>query len=321
MKSEIFNLNLDAIEAHPEQQNIYGEPKVSGDFVDDIRARGVLEPVIVTTSFGPVSALKSATLIAGHRRLAAAKEAGLETIPAIFREYGSIGESLGDLIASNNQRDKTKANIAAEIMHYKQNICQIAQARMKAGVSADATSEKETLSSEEERVHTSKNIAEVTGRSHAYIDKVIALCDSEHYGKWGMAFIRAGGTEAKLEKVKIIWDRLRESYLHDPDYTLTGTYGELMALKKAAEAAIGKKPKKLKPPPKPKPPKPKHNGAFQLIPAEELPNIHARASMCKNGASVAVIEDSICIIPGEATHGYKVDVDSIIKEAEKACPI
>lgn len=88
----VVHLAVDELVAHPEN------PRTDVGDVDalaaSIRAAGILEPLIVTTArafaaedphLQPTN-LDAYVIIAGHRRVAAAREAGLTTVPCVVRE-------------------------------------------------------------------------------------------------------------------------------------------------------------------------------------------------------------------------------------------
>ncbi len=80
------------------------------ELVESVREKGVLQPVIVrlTTS--------GYELVAGERRLRAAREAGVETIPALVRRF-SDRESLEAALVENVQRADLNAIELAEAYH------------------------------------------------------------------------------------------------------------------------------------------------------------------------------------------------------------
>jgi ParB family chromosome partitioning protein len=65
-------------------------------FVEDIKAKGILQPLLVT---------KNLNIIAGHRRREGAIKAGLKKVPVIYREL-RVGESTGDYFLAENQQRK-----------------------------------------------------------------------------------------------------------------------------------------------------------------------------------------------------------------------
>ncbi len=78
--SEIHHLPVGLVEPNPHQPRHHFDHSQMEDLISSIQTHGVLQPIVVT----PSGAGKY-ELIAGERRLRAAKIAGLETIPAIVR--------------------------------------------------------------------------------------------------------------------------------------------------------------------------------------------------------------------------------------------
>ncbi len=79
--AELLQLPVDAIHANPRQPRKRFEPDATAGLAASLRLQGVLQPVVVR----PRSA-GGYELIAGERRWRAAREAGLETLPALVRE-------------------------------------------------------------------------------------------------------------------------------------------------------------------------------------------------------------------------------------------
>jgi ParB family transcriptional regulator, chromosome partitioning protein len=78
---ELLHIPLDAIHANPRQPRRRFEPEATAGLAASLRSQGVLQPVVVR----PRSA-GGYELIAGERRWRAAREAGLDTLPALVRE-------------------------------------------------------------------------------------------------------------------------------------------------------------------------------------------------------------------------------------------
>lgn len=97
-------LPLTAIRPHPENLRIYGD-HADTDLVDSVRRKGVLNPLLVT---------QDGMVISGHRRLDAARRAGLRDVPIV--RFGSVDELdvLEALIESNRQRAKNNEQLGRE---------------------------------------------------------------------------------------------------------------------------------------------------------------------------------------------------------------
>lgn len=81
-ETELVHLPLDQLNDHPD--NLRGDVGDLTEMVASIHALGIIEPLVVT----PDGALF--TVLAGHRRLAAAREAGLQLVPCVVRT--DVGE-------------------------------------------------------------------------------------------------------------------------------------------------------------------------------------------------------------------------------------
>jgi len=94
------------LKAHPKNQSIYcDEP--DEDLIEDIRKRGILEPLVVERGTDWV--------ISGRRRHKAANKLGIEWVPVIYRQYGSERETVEAIVMHNAYRRKTDRQIMMEI--------------------------------------------------------------------------------------------------------------------------------------------------------------------------------------------------------------
>src|SRR5690606_32703742 len=94
----VQEIPLDAIAVNPRQPRARFDEQAIEDLANSIRDRGVLQPILVRTAEGG-----RYELIAGERRLRAARRVGLERIPALVKEAND-GESLVIAIIENVQR-------------------------------------------------------------------------------------------------------------------------------------------------------------------------------------------------------------------------
>lgn len=80
-RSQLAELPVDAIHANPRQPRRRFEPEATAGLASSIREQGLLQPVVVRPR--PEGGYE---LIAGERRWRAAREAGVEKLPALVRE-------------------------------------------------------------------------------------------------------------------------------------------------------------------------------------------------------------------------------------------
>ncbi len=95
----VTQLPLSALGRNPRQPRMRFDPAELEELANSIREHGVVQPLIVAQSAYP----GQYTLIAGERRLEAAKLAGLPTVPAIVRE-ASDEQMLELALVENIQR-------------------------------------------------------------------------------------------------------------------------------------------------------------------------------------------------------------------------
>jgi ParB family chromosome partitioning protein len=97
------------IRPNPRQPRTRFDPTELAELAESIRAHGIIQPLIVTQA--PEAG--QFTLIAGERRLLAARQAGLEEVPAIVRE-ASQQEQVELALVENVQRADLSPLEAAE---------------------------------------------------------------------------------------------------------------------------------------------------------------------------------------------------------------
>jgi len=103
----VTELPLDQIVPNPKQPRKRFEPEALAELTASIKASGVIQPIVVR-KFGD-----HYELIAGERRWRAAREAGLERIPAVVRE-ATNAESLELALVENLLREDLNPIEAAE---------------------------------------------------------------------------------------------------------------------------------------------------------------------------------------------------------------
>jgi ParB family chromosome partitioning protein len=105
----VTTLRVDQIERNPRQPRSHIDPDELTELADSIHEHGVLQPLIVSEGEQP----EQYVLIAGERRLLAARQAGLERVPVLIRE-ASDQERLELALIENVQRADLSPLEAAE---------------------------------------------------------------------------------------------------------------------------------------------------------------------------------------------------------------
>jgi len=99
-----FLCDIDKIRPNPHQPRSYFDPEKLEELAESIRDRGVIQPLLVTRAKG-----NRYYLIAGERRLRAARLAELEEVPVVVMEADSADEQLELALIENIQRHDLNA--------------------------------------------------------------------------------------------------------------------------------------------------------------------------------------------------------------------
>ncbi|MGD9946910.1 MAG: ParB/RepB/Spo0J family partition protein [Desulfobulbus sp.] len=94
-----FVCDIDKIIPNPHQPRSYFDPEKLQQLSDSIREKGVIQPLLVVKGSG-----SRYTLIAGERRLRAAKLAGLDEVPVVVMDEAGDRERLELALIENIQR-------------------------------------------------------------------------------------------------------------------------------------------------------------------------------------------------------------------------
>ena len=94
-----FNCDIDKIVPNPHQPRSYFDPEKLQQLADSIAEKGVIQPLLVVKGSG-----SRYTLIAGERRLRAAKLAGLNEVPVVVMDEAGDRERLELALIENIQR-------------------------------------------------------------------------------------------------------------------------------------------------------------------------------------------------------------------------
>lgn len=98
-ESRFFMCDIDKISPNPNQPRSYFDAGKLQELADSIREKGVIQPLLVTRSQG-----NRYRLIAGERRLRAARMAECEEVPVVVMDSGGAEENLELALIENIQR-------------------------------------------------------------------------------------------------------------------------------------------------------------------------------------------------------------------------
>jgi len=101
----IVDVAIASLTAHPSNAMIYGDD-ADEELVASVREHGVTTPIEITAAY---------VVISGHRRLSAARQAGVETVPAFVRNYPTDEAAVIAMLRANLYRKKTREQLTREI--------------------------------------------------------------------------------------------------------------------------------------------------------------------------------------------------------------
>lgn len=96
---QVIDIAIGDIEPNPHQPRTEFDPKAVSELAQSIREKGILQPISVR-KYG-----SGYQLIAGERRFRAAKQAGLEAVPALVLDVGTDQEMMELSLIENIQRE------------------------------------------------------------------------------------------------------------------------------------------------------------------------------------------------------------------------
>lgn len=109
-EGSFYNVEIDLIKKNPYQPRQYFNPESLAELTESIKQKGVIQPIVIRRD------KKNIFLVAGERRLRAAKNAGLEKIPAILTKGNPIEISLIENLQRENLNPLDEAEALARMM-------------------------------------------------------------------------------------------------------------------------------------------------------------------------------------------------------------
>ena len=133
-------ISIDQILPNPHQPRTIMDENVLEDLAQSIREHGIIQPLLVI----PANQKGEYVLIAGERRLRAAKLAGLNKVPVIFRQ-ASEQEHLELALIENVQRENLSALETADAYQQLADIFKLSHEEIAKRVSKSRTAVTNTL--------------------------------------------------------------------------------------------------------------------------------------------------------------------------------
>ncbi|MFW5652529.1 MAG: ParB N-terminal domain-containing protein, partial [Planctomycetota bacterium] len=168
------NILIDSLTPHPINSSIYSN-RPDDDLVNSIRKYGIRVPLIVKADN---------TIISGHRRWAAAKKAGLESVPVDVVEFESEADEWRAMLIANQYRQEKRSSemleeaalwkrvYAAEATASKSEACSHAGKIAGRGRPKDENRVPHNCAEPYSDRETRKKVAEKVGVSHATLERI-----------------------------------------------------------------------------------------------------------------------------------------------------
>ena len=233
---------------HPNQQKIYGDTKISSDFVKSIVQRGILQPLLVTSSeLFDKNDTKSYTIISGHRRKIGGGMANLDTVPCIIKEYPSPIFADLDHVFCNKQRVKNPTQITNEINDLKQLLCQYDNIKKHQDLSKTPEEVKQFFLEFQKRLdkyggdpkNTAKLIAKELGITQFEVSQHFAISDDEKFDNYVDSLQKKGVPESDIKIIYKSWEANKKLF-HKGEITLNNAYNFVLKLKKEVRQQLAK---------------------------------------------------------------------------------
>ena len=165
--SEIEYLDPDSLEAHPLNDDVYGDRTDPDEaLLASIEDHGIVEPIVADPQPEAGEATDRPTILSGHRRVEAAKDVGLEQVPVRFVRLETDLERRERLLTHNQNRDKSfsqKLREAEELERIERERARRRQGTRTDIVENSAQGGEETSSTDEEFGKTRDKVAEIVG--------------------------------------------------------------------------------------------------------------------------------------------------------------
>ena len=136
---QIIDIPSENIEPNPHQPRTNFDPKAVRELAQSIREKGIIQPISVRR-FG-----SGYQLIAGERRLRAARQAGLEVVPAIVMDLGTDQEMMEVSLIENIQRENLNPIEEAKAYRMLIDECFLTQEEVAEHVGKDRSTIANTL--------------------------------------------------------------------------------------------------------------------------------------------------------------------------------
>ncbi|HOV92983.1 MAG TPA: ParB N-terminal domain-containing protein [Candidatus Kapabacteria bacterium] len=263
---EIIYIETSHLLPHPRQCEIYKDKELEEEFLQSIETRSILQPLLVSNS-NCIQQIAEGyyTVIAGHRRLKAAIQLELDTVPCIIKNYENADDAWADVILSNLHRKKNDVEISKEMkalkkvlkhFGYLKQIDGLKQNKdkdlLKSALNNDGDNPLVPSAQSVDDIYYSDEIAKIVGKmdergwdtaeiiAHEFnipvkrMDKIIAVLDDEYQTNAMTRLYDEGMSIKRGEQLYDDWQEVRAKF-EAGIISLDAAYKQVLALKKEAK--------------------------------------------------------------------------------------
>ena len=142
-------MKVSDLRPHPKNAEIYGEHEDVADLIEKIKRSGQVHTLVVTSN---------GTVLAGHRRMKACKELGIEEVEVEIRDFDTPEQEIEYIIDNNATREKTNEQKAREAIVLKETLSLLAKKRKVSKIKQNQLTEvPKSAQREEENIEVPKS--------------------------------------------------------------------------------------------------------------------------------------------------------------------
>ena len=216
--TDTYQIPLDALHDHPQNEEVYGPILVDEVFLDSIRRNGLMQPICVVEWPELDTPEMSYRIISGHRRVHAMRQLGMRFASCKLLEFEGEEQETQAFIESNRQREKTDAMRLREALALvrMQDSCQNEGKNRKTVYdnNLEAVKKDDTGTVSREVATKQADAAVDAGVSLVTYQRVVAVF-SERYRDHVVEEVTHGHKSPKAAAKKLVaaWDKIREQVL------------------------------------------------------------------------------------------------------------
>jgi len=193
-RAGLASIPVDRLQPNPNQPRSRFDEAALRELADSIRTHGILQPLLVTDAGDD-----RYTIIAGERRWRAARQAGLESVPAVIRERVDRSEDLELALIENLQRRDLTPLEEARAFEHMRTALGLSQAEIAGRVGID----RSTVANALRLLKLPSDLQELVeqgGLTAGHARALLAFGDDDQRRSWARRTVESGLSVRELER-------------------------------------------------------------------------------------------------------------------------